>query len=884
MKLNELLKNPSVQQFIVNTNNLVDFSVESLVFDYNEANPNSLYFCLDQEEFDELGLNESSLASYPKALEQGVQVLVANAGQIKKLAKNVGLIEVNNINQAIGFFARTFHQNPMSAIKLVGITGTNGKTSTAKFIQSILDEHGLPTGVIGTIGATYLNEHLDTKLTTPPPTDFFAIAEKMRTAKVQAIVCEITSHGLEYQRNAALNCDIAIWTNLSQDHLDFHHSMEAYRNTKLKLFEQLCKQKRKSHAVINMDDSTGIHFIQTVLNSRQSIDQVEIMTFGIRNKVADLIAYPKTMDGQESQFDVFLKGELLATINLQVPGLFSIYNALASIATALILKVPVPTIQIALQKTTSALGRLERIKNNQGLEVLIDYSHTPESLRQALMHLKQVTQGRVLLVFGCGGLRDRSKRPLMGQIAEQLADKFWITADNPRQEPLKNILKEIKAGISKPLGQDFWIVQDRQVAIFAALQVAQPGDSVLIAGKGHEQFQIIGTQKIPFSDQKVAREFFSRKVFVGVNQQRAWTEVDLNALHHNFALIQKDMPMGLLWMAVVKDQGLGVGTVQLAKAAESMQADYLAVANLEEGVQLRQAGLKTPILVLGERSPKELPTCLHYQLSLQVQSFEQAVRVDQLARHENSLVRLHLKVDSGMGRYGVVWTAAVELYQKIQGLKNINLEGIMTHFAQSDEADKTYANLQGQRFQKVLAAIKPPKYIHACNSGGFLDLPQFHFNTVRLGILPTGVYPSKVCRRVQVEKMVLKPVVSVKARLAAVKTLNPEDKVGYGMHFIASKVMRIGIVPMGYGDGFLRLRNQGHVLIRGQKAKIVGGVSLDAVIVALPNSAEVGDEVVFIGQQGREMISVNDWAQLGKTVSYAILANWPHRLPKVLIQ
>jgi alanine racemase len=312
----------------------------------------------------------------------------------------------------------------------------------------------------------------------------------------------------------------------------------------------------------------------------------------------------------------------------------------------------------------------------------------------------------------------------------------------------------------------------------------------------------------------------------------------------------------------------------------------LGVNTVQEGIALRNAGLTTPILVLGERHPDELPFCIQHGLTVSVGDLEIARQLDLLAQEARCCVPVHVKVDTGMSRFGFRWDTAADSVQEIRRLPGLVLEGVMSHFAMSDEADKTFALQQLSRFEQVLAALKErnvrPHYRHHCNTGGFLDLPQAHFDLVRIGILPLGVSPSQVCRRIPG----LEPVMSVRARLVTVRTLQPGDTYGYGMRYRAESPRRIGVLPVGYGDGYPRLRNEGWVLVRGKRAPILGGVAMDAIGVDLTDipEAQLGDEAVLMGRQGAEEISAHDIARWGRTVSYDVLAGWRSRLPRIPVE
>ncbi|MCX6911778.1 MAG: alanine racemase [Verrucomicrobiota bacterium] len=365
----------------------------------------------------------------------------------------------------------------------------------------------------------------------------------------------------------------------------------------------------------------------------------------------------------------------------------------------------------------------------------------------------------------------------------------------------------------------------------------------------------------------------------------AWIEIDLGRLKQNFELINRDKPAGLQILSVVKDEAYGHGALPVARTALACGASFLALSTLEEAVALRDRGVGARLLLLGDREEKELPWCLDYDLTCCVSEPYTVAVLGQLAARAGKRVAVHLKINTGMNRYGVRWNEAASLAALIGSTKSLLLEGMLSHFAQSDEVDKTFALQQLARFEQAKRDIAglglAVKVKHLCNSGGFLDLPQAHFDMVRLGILPLGVFPSSVCRRIPG----IEPVMTVKARIVAIQELQPGDTVGYGMRYTASSRRRIAVLGLGYGDGFPRVRNQGCVLVHGQRCPLVGGVAMDAVTVDITGvpAAQLWDEAVVMGRQGEDEISVHEVAKLKNSVSYDVLVSWRARLPKIYV-
>ena len=363
-------------------------------------------------------------------------------------------------------------------------------------------------------------------------------------------------------------------------------------------------------------------------------------------------------------------------------------------------------------------------------------------------------------------------------------------------------------------------------------------------------------------------------------QRPAWTEIDLGKLRRNLQLIRADLPRGVNLLAVVKDEAYGHGALDVAHIAMEEGAWGFGLSTLEEAMSLREAGITAPLLLLGERQEAELEWCVAHDLTVCVNEPHAVRKLARLAADFGKRVPVHVKIHTGMSRYGVRWDEALPLIETILAEKSLELEGVMTHFAQSDEIEKTFANVQFSRFNEVLNTLAEKnisvKLKHTCNSGGFLDLPHAHLDMVRAGILIYGVFPSTVCRKIPG----IEPVMSVKAKIAAIQKLKAGEVVGYGMRYTAQTERRIAILPIGYGDGFPRVRNEGFALIHGRRAPIIGGIAMDALMVDITDipQAQMWDEAVLMGKQGNDEITVRDIAALKKSVTYDVLTNWRLRL------
>lgn len=366
---------------------------------------------------------------------------------------------------------------------------------------------------------------------------------------------------------------------------------------------------------------------------------------------------------------------------------------------------------------------------------------------------------------------------------------------------------------------------------------------------------------------------------------RAWVEVNIARLRTNFELIFQDKPPSLKMGVVVKDDAYGHGAHDVAREALRRGAALILVSNVEEGLDLREQGIDAPILVFGERAPDEYAVCLEKNLMPTIGSYLGAQSLTRLAERRGSPATCHLEIDTGMGRWGFQPETEFDPLLEVARDARLNIAGVYTHFPKSDELDKSFAQQQIHEFHRVVdlleSSSRPMGMRHLCNTGGFLDLPDAHADMVRIGILPLGVYPSKVCRRIPG----IRPTQSVKTYLARVKRIPKGANVGYGLRYQAPEPRVIGVLPIGYGDGMPRLRNQGGVLIRGAFAPVIGGNAMDATMVDLTAIREASpfDEAVIVGHQGDEEISIHQIAEWKRTVSYEAMTAWRHRLPRIVI-
>ncbi len=420
------------------------------------------------------------------ASARGAAVLVVQ----RRLPLDAVQIVVPNTRAALARASAAFFGEPSRALEVVGITGTNGKTTTTYVLDSILKASGRRTGLIGTVETRVAEERRPAGRTTPESADLEALLAKMRDRGVASVSMEVSSHAIDLHRVDGIAFAVAAFTNLTQDHLDYHHTLEEYASVKRRLFEEFEVARR----VVNIDDPLG---------AAMASDLAVECTVG-RLSGADVTAADERPDARGTTFTLSAHSEQ-ADVLLPLTGAFNVANALVAAGCALSLGIGLEVIVSGLEMAPQVPGRLERVDAGQPFSVIVDYAHTPDSLEKAILAVREVTEGRVIVVFGCGGDRDPEKRPLMGRAAGRAADHVVVTTDNPRSEDPVGIILQIEDGLRDVLAS--WEVEvDRRKAIGAALAQAEEGDSVLIAGKGHEDSQIFADRTIHFDDREVAAE------------------------------------------------------------------------------------------------------------------------------------------------------------------------------------------------------------------------------------------------------------------------------------------------------------------------------------------------------------------------------------------
>ena len=427
-----------------------------------------------------------------EAIERGA-VAVVTEGTYE--TGSIPVVRVADIRNGMGCVAHRYHGYPSRSMICIGVTGTNGKTTTSYLIDAVLRRRHAKTAVMGTLGMVCGEGRRDFGLTTPESTIIASEMAALRRDGCEALTMEVSSHGLVLGRVAGVEFDLAVFTNLSRDHLDFHGDMESYLEAKLSLFRSLGFGRKRATGIVNVDDAHGRFFTD--------VTSVETMTYSIDREEADVRAVDFRLSPRGSEVTVRSPlGEM--DVHLNLPGRFNISNALAAVAAGVALGMGGEEIGAGLESVSNVRGRMEVVEG-RGIRVVIDYAHTPDALENLLTTLREVYRSPLITVVGCGGERDAEKRPMMGEIAARLSDRVVITSDNPRGEDPEAILDGIERGV-RGVRSDFDRLTDRRAAIEHAIGRAKRGDVVVIAGKGHEDYQIVGDRRYHFDDREVARE------------------------------------------------------------------------------------------------------------------------------------------------------------------------------------------------------------------------------------------------------------------------------------------------------------------------------------------------------------------------------------------
>jgi UDP-N-acetylmuramoyl-L-alanyl-D-glutamate--2,6-diaminopimelate ligase len=484
MRLRELVK----QLPVVRIEGSLDREFSGITYDSRRVTPGMIFVAIP-------GAHVDGHDFINTAIDRGAAAVICERNGFS--SPRATKIKVADAREALARAAASYYENPSAKLQVIGVTGTNGKTTVAFMVKQLLEAAGVKTGLLGTVRYEIGDRVIPAQRTTPEALEVQQMMAQMVSSGCKACVMEVSSHALDQKRVAGIEFDVAIFTNLTQDHLDYHGSMESYLAAKQKLFTRTATGSKRGAVVINIDDASGVQL------DRETDVEVRL-TYGIRG-AASIRATNIHLGGEVSQFTIETPKKAFAC-KLPLIGRHNIYNALAATGAAFALNVDTPRIQSALNHVEPVPGRLERVPAGQPFGVFVDYAHTDDALLNVLTTLREVTPGRVLLLFGCGGNRDAGKRSKMGRVAAEHADFTIITSDNPRRESPDKIAVQIEEGYRAIKTKDYRVELDRRRAIWELIGLARAGDTVLIAGKGHETYQEFEDTVVPFDDKVHARE------------------------------------------------------------------------------------------------------------------------------------------------------------------------------------------------------------------------------------------------------------------------------------------------------------------------------------------------------------------------------------------
>ena len=483
MKLDALIKNvPGLKAVVGPT----DIEITDICVDSRKVSAGAVFFCTP-------GLRVDGHDFAPQAVAAGAAALIVE----RQLDVDCTQVVVESVRKATSVIAANFNGNPADKLKLVGVTGTKGKTTASYLIKSVIDAAGFKSGYIGTVGSMIGNEMVPTRLTTPDHLEMQSLLRRMVEAGVTHVVMEVSAHALEMDRLYGMKFAVGAFTNFSQDHLDLFGTMDKYLAAKMAFFTPEMVEK----IVINEDD-------ETVSAEFEKLGR-ETLKIGIR-AASDMYANDIEIGERGCSFMLTLHRQFRVAIALKLAGIFNVYNALLAAGVASALGIETEAIRVGLEAVRNVPGRIELLETETPYRVILDYAHSPDSLENILKAVRGTTKGRMIALFGCGGDRDSAKREIMGEIAGRLADMCILTSDNPRSEDPFEILKQIEEGV-KPTGCEYTVIENRREAIGHALDIAQAGDVIVLAGKGHETYQEIKGVKHPFDEKIVVAELLASR-------------------------------------------------------------------------------------------------------------------------------------------------------------------------------------------------------------------------------------------------------------------------------------------------------------------------------------------------------------------------------------
>ena len=480
MKLAELLEHIEILESTADP----DLEIRGISYDSRKTKPGDLFVAIK-------GFEADGHRFIPKAMANGAAAVLCEDAP----TDGTPYVKIDDCRLGLAIASRDFYGNPASRMKLVGFTGTSGKTSSTYILKHVLETKlGAKVGLIGTNGNMIGERLLHTEHTTPESLELHRLFKQMTDEGCTHVVMEVSSHSLELRRVAGVDFDVAVFTNLSQDHLDLHGTMEAYAAAKKKIFSH-CKT-----GWVNIDDERGAFMMEG--------EKCPILRYSTKQD-AELTAGDIALSAEGVSFTASFQGEQMP-VRLAIPGIFSVYNALGVMAACLSLGMSLHDAADGISSASGVKGRMEPVPTDGDYSVIIDYSHKPDALEKALKALRPVTRGRLIVLFGCGGDRDRGKRPIMGRVAAENADLVIVTSDNPRTEDPMDIINEILPGLENTQ-KPYKMICDRPEAIRWAIDNALPGDVILLAGKGHEDYQVIGHEKHHMDEREIVAEWLIKR-------------------------------------------------------------------------------------------------------------------------------------------------------------------------------------------------------------------------------------------------------------------------------------------------------------------------------------------------------------------------------------
>jgi len=800
-------------------------------------------------------------------------------------AHGVTCIVVDDTSVALLDWARTILRK--LGPKVVGITGSSGKTTTKELTAAVLSKR---YAVFRNYG-NYNNQH------------GLPIALGRLNPEHQVAVLEMACDGLDQIRDLAAltHPRIGVVTSVNETHLAYFGSLQAIAAEKGRLVESLPPAREGGVAILNYDDP--------LVRAMADRTRAQVITYGL-DPDADLVAGYVEAGPEVLSFTVFVKdffpvpgyrGKRKLRVQLPLLGRHHVYAALAAVAVGLVLDVPLAEALDGLAVFRPLPGRLNPLPGVNGSLILDDsFSASPASVLAALDALSLFRRGRRFAVLGdmleLGSFEAEATRRV-GQRVAQATDFLVAQGDEAHHvaeqaqaaglPPDRILLTYTADDTLRGLRSMAIPAAQRRGAASAVAGRLQPGDTVLVKGAVEARMEqvVAGLLADPSRapDLLVRQTAGWRKVRLLRPGRPTWLEVDLEAIAHNVRRVVEMVGPDVAVLAVLKADGYGHGIVRVARTALNNGARYLGVASVSEGAGLRQAGIAAPVLVLGYTPAWQARDLVLNDLSATVFSFDVAQALHRAGREMDRPARVHVKVDTGMGRLGLLPGEVVPFVLDLRALPGLELEGIFTHFSVAD-SDPDYTRGQIGRFHQVLddlaqAGVQFP-LVHAANSAAILTLAESHFRMVRLGLAMYGLHPSAQVRC----PPDFRPALSFKTQVAQVKTLPPGSYVSYGNTYQTAGEQRIAVLPVGYADGFRRApRHWGQVLVRGQRAPIVGRVCMDQTmldVTAIPGVRQ-GDEVVLIGEQGGERITAEDVAERLGTINYEVVSEILARVPRV---